>query len=90
MSDEEGSTEATALLRLRVVAEADPGALVRILGRLQHLNVVPRRVMAEASTTELLHVEIDIVGLTAQHLALLTAKVGQDCCVFNAHWHPVC
>ena len=81
--------EATALLRLRVVADADPGALVRVLERLQNLNVTPRRVIAEASSADRLYIEVDIVGLSEGRVSLIAAKVGQDACVYNAYWHHV-
>jgi hypothetical protein len=40
------------LLRLRVVADADAGALARILEKFQNLNMVPRNVLAELSIKE--------------------------------------
>ena len=44
MSTPDLSCETSALYRLRVTAEADLGALSRVLERFQNLNVVPRRV----------------------------------------------
>jgi hypothetical protein len=76
-----------SLCRLRVVADADPGALARVLERFQNLNCLPRRVSAEFGTDDLLHVEVDIVGLSAEQLSLITEKVGQATCVVNAYWH---
>jgi hypothetical protein len=85
----EGAPEevATQALCLRVCADADPGALARILICFQTLNVVPRRVLAELGTTGTLHVRIDITGLTERHLSLIAAKVGQVPSVGNAYWH---
>jgi hypothetical protein len=88
-SEEKAGSETMALLRLRVVAESDPGALVRVLERLQNLNVTPRRVIAEASSADRLYIEVDIVGLSEGRVSLIAAKVGQDACVFNAYWHHV-
>jgi hypothetical protein len=76
-----------SLCRLRVVADADPGALARVLERFQNLNCLPRRVSAELGTNDLLHVEVDVVGLSAEQLTLITAKIGQATCVVNAYWH---
>ena len=88
-SAEEVCPDALARLRLRVVAEADPGALVRVLQRLQNLNVTPRRVIAELSSTNKLYIEADIVGLSERRLSLIAAEVDQDPCVFDAYWHHV-
>ena len=76
-----------SLCRVRVVADADPGALARVLERLQNLNCLPRRVYAEFATNDLLHVEVDVVGLSAEQLTLITSKIGQATCVVNAYWH---
>jgi hypothetical protein len=42
-----GKVDSLSLLRLRVLAEADSGALMRVLERFQNLGVLPRRVIAE-------------------------------------------
>jgi hypothetical protein len=80
-------TETTKLLRLRVCAEADPGVLPRLLGHFQNLNVIPHRVVAEFATTGLMHVQIDVSGLSESRLTLIAAKVGQHAPVVNAYWH---
>ena len=77
----------TQALCLRVSADADPGALARVLSCFQTLNVVPRRVVAELGATGMLYIRIDITGLTETHLSLIAAKVGQVPCVGNAYWH---
>jgi hypothetical protein len=77
----------TQALCLRVSADADPGALARVLGYFQTLNVVPRRVIAELGTTGMLYIRIDVTGLTEGHLSLIAAKIGQVPCVGNAYWH---
>jgi hypothetical protein len=78
---------ATQALCLRVSADADPGALARVLTSFQSLNIVPRRVIAELGTTGALYIRIDVTGLTEGHLTLITAKIGQVPCVGNAYWH---
>ena len=48
--------------RLQVVADADPGAISRVVERFQNLNIVPRRMTAEFSSNDLLHIEVDVCG----------------------------
>ena len=81
------SSDELSLLRLRVIADADPGVLARVLERFQNLNVLPRRVMAELCTTESFHVQVDIVGVAESTLTLIAAKLREMPCVQNAYWH---
>lgn len=76
-----------SLLRLHVVVEADPCALVRVLERFQNLNVLPRRVIAEMSTNGTVHIEVDISDLPEATLTLIAEKLKQHPCVENAYWH---
>lgn len=78
---------ATQALCLRVNADADPGALARVLTCFQTLNVVPRRVVSELGTNGTLYIRIDVTGLTEGHLTLIAAKIGQVPYVGNAYWH---
>jgi hypothetical protein len=80
--------ETVAQTRVRVVAEAEPSTLVRLLGRLQNLNITPRRVSAEFNSTGRLYIDIDLCGVAAAQLIVFTAKTRQDVCVLEAHWHP--
>jgi hypothetical protein len=75
-----------SLLQLRVVSEADPSALVRVLQQFQNLNFVPRRVTAECSTTGVFHMNVDVFGLSEERLNVIAEKVGQVPCVLNAYW----
>ena len=75
------------LYRLRVAADADPGALARIQERFQILNVVPRRVVAELATTGMLHVQVDVAGLSAEAVNRIASRLGQVPCIQNVHWH---
>ncbi|MGH8137546.1 MAG: hypothetical protein ACREVV_05035 [Steroidobacteraceae bacterium] len=77
------------LLRLRVTAEADPAALARVLERFQNLNILPRRVVAEYGTRDLLHVQVDILGLPEDRLSLIAAKLSQSTSILDVHWHYV-
>ena len=80
-------TETTQLLRLRVSAEADPGLLARLLGYFHNLNVVPHRIVAEFATTQLMHIQVDVSGLSERRLTLIAAKVHQWVPVAHAYWH---
>lgn len=76
-----------ALLCLKVSTDGDPSVLTRLLGYFQNLNVTPRRVLAEFGTNSLLHVRVDVMGLSEDRLNLIAAKAGQTPCVLNAYWH---
>lgn len=73
--------------RLQVVADADPGAIARVVERFQNLNIIPRRVSAEFSSNDLLHIEVDVCGIPDEQLALIEAKIRQSPCIVNAYWH---
>jgi (p)ppGpp synthase/HD superfamily hydrolase len=87
MSLESPDQQSAALLRLRVTAEADLGALSRVLERFQNLNIVPRRVVAEMGTADTLHIQVDIFGMSEERLTLITAKLNQALNVLDARWH---
>lgn len=87
MVTEEEVQIATQLLCLRVRAESDPGALARVVGFFQSLNVVPRRVLAEFGTDAALHIRVDVTGLTEHRLSVIAAKIGQIPSIENAYWH---
>lgn len=89
MSAQNSFPASAALLRLRVTAEADLGALSRVLERFQNLNVVPRRVVAEMGTGDVLYIQVDIVGMAEERLTLITAKLNQALSIRDAHWHAV-
>jgi hypothetical protein len=75
--------------RLRVVADADPGAIARVVERFQNLNIIPRRVVAEFSSNEILHIEVDVCGVPDEELTLIAGKIRQAPCTVNAYWHPL-
>ena len=81
------SSDEFTLLRLRVVADADPGALMRVLERFQNLNVVPRKVLAELSIRGVFHVEVDIAGISPDYMEIIAAKIGEAPCIHSARWH---
>jgi hypothetical protein len=73
--------------RMQVVADADPGAISRVVERFQNLNVVPRRLTAEFSSNDILHIEVDVCGLPDEQLALIEAKIRQAPCIVSVYWH---
>jgi len=73
--------------RLQVVADADPGAIARVIERFQNLNIVPRRLTAEFASNELLHIAVDVCGVADEHLMLIVGKIRQAPCIVNAYWH---
>lgn len=81
------SSQDLTLLRLRVVTEADPGAIARVLERFQNINVLPRRVIAEHCTNGSLHIQVDLTGLPEHTLTLIALKISQVPCVSHVHWH---
>jgi hypothetical protein len=68
-----------AVLRLRVVAEADPGALVRTLQFFEARNLVPLRACARRLGMEFLEIEIEIdqADCTQDAFRLVHAKVSE-------------
>jgi hypothetical protein len=82
-----GNAESFSLLRLRVVAEADAGALMRVLERFQNLGILPRRVVAEFTTTDSVSIQLDVAGLEESRLSLIAAKLGELPFVTQAYWH---
>jgi hypothetical protein len=87
VSSEDPSGESIQVLCLRVTTEADPGALPRLLAYFQQLNVLPRRVIAEFGSEELLHVRIDLAGVSEARLSVLAARMDQIPTVIRAYWH---
>jgi hypothetical protein len=82
------ATEPTfSRIRLRVAVEADPAALPRILGLLQNVSLIPRRVVAESGSDAVLHVQIDFAGVSEEIISRVTGKVSQGIHVVNAFWH---
>jgi hypothetical protein len=81
------SQDSFSLLRLRVVADADSTALGLVIQRFQNLNIVPRRISAEFASNDLLHIEVDIFGLTEEQISLVADKLGQAVSVNHAPWH---
>jgi hypothetical protein len=81
------SQENFTFLRLRVVADADPGAIALIANRFRNLNVLPRRLLAEFGTNNVLHIEVDVFGLPEDQLALIAAKIREAPSIVNVYWH---
>jgi hypothetical protein len=77
-----------SLLRLHVVADADPGAIARVVERFQNLNIMPRRLIAEFASNNVLHIAVDVFGLPGEQLTLIVGKIREAPCIVNAYWHP--
>jgi hypothetical protein len=73
--------------RLQVVADADPGAISRVVERFQNLNIVPRRMTAEFSSNDMLHIQVDVCGVPDEQMTLIAGKIRQAPCIINAYWH---
>src|ERR1700704_3033550 len=82
------SSATWSLLRLHVVADADPGSLARVLQPFQNLNILPRKVVAELATTGSFHIEVDIGEVSIETMTLIVAKLRSATCIENAYWHP--
>jgi hypothetical protein len=68
------SPEFYARRRLQVVADADPGAIARVVERFQNLNIIPRRLCTEFSSNDLLYIEVDVCGIPDELLTLIAGK----------------
>ena len=79
--------EELSLWRLRIVADSDPGAVARVLERFQNLNVLPRRIIAESTSNQTFHIQVDVCGLPEAQLRLVAAKIRQSPSIVNAYWH---
>jgi hypothetical protein len=73
--------------RLQIVADADPGAIARVVERLQNLNIVPRRLTAEFSSNDLLYIEVELCGIPDEQLMLIIGKIRQSTSIVDAHWY---
>jgi hypothetical protein len=75
--------------RLRVVADASPGAIAHVVERFQNLNIVPRQVIAECTSNNILHIQVDVGGLPEEQLKLIVVKIRQGTSIVSAHWHQL-
>lgn len=75
-----------APLRLRVLVEADPGALVRVLHLIQGRNIVPLQVSAQRLDAHSLAVEIalDAADLTVEAFRVIAGKIAELPVVLDA------
>jgi hypothetical protein len=82
-------SETVAVQRLRVVAEADPTALARVLEHFQNLNIIPRRVTAELGSGDRIDIQVDVTGLPEGRLSLIAAKLEVVPAIVNAYCYPI-
>jgi hypothetical protein len=76
-----------SLFRLKVFAEANSGALMRTLERFQNIGVMPRRVVAELTSGDMLCIQVDVAGIDESRLSLIANKLAQTPCVMRSYWH---
>lgn len=71
--------ENVAVWQVTVLAETDPGALIRVLQFFQARNLVPRRMTAERGDLDLLEIgiEIDSTDCTREVFRVVVAKIGE-------------
>jgi hypothetical protein len=82
------SQDSFPLLRLQIVADADPAAIALVADRFRNLNVLPRRLLAEFGTDNRLHIEVDVCGMSEEQLSLIANKISQSPSIHRTHWHP--
>jgi hypothetical protein len=73
--------------RLQITADADPGAIARVVERLQQLNIVPRRMTAEFSSNDMLYIEVEVCGVPDEQLRLIIGKIRKATTTVNAYWY---
>jgi hypothetical protein len=70
--------------RIRVLAERDPGVLLRVLERFSNLNIIPDRVGAVCGPGEEISIEIELTDIPLATCALIVAKIIQLPAVLDA------
>ncbi|HSZ09069.1 MAG TPA: hypothetical protein VK794_11090 [Steroidobacteraceae bacterium] len=53
------------------------------------MNVIPRKVLAELSINDFFHVEIDITGISRDHMDGIAAKNSEAPFIHSARRHPL-
>jgi len=76
-------------LRLRVEAEADPGALSRVFEPFQNINVLHRRVIAELDMDGALRIQLDVLGINEERISRIVETLWQVTTVLAAFSHYV-
>lgn len=76
--------EASTVRRLCVLAEQDPGVLLRVLERFSNLNIVPSRVSAVRGPDDEILIEIEVTDIPSATFAIIAAKIVQLPSVLNA------
>jgi hypothetical protein len=66
-----------AVRRFKVLAESDPGTLVRVLQLIQARNLVPRRALAQRMGGDYLEIEVDAEECADEAFRLVVAKLNE-------------
>ena len=69
----------SSVRRLKVLAESDPGTLVRVLQFIQARNIVPRRAQAQRIGAEYIEIQIDvdIAECADEAFRMVVAKINE-------------
>jgi acetolactate synthase small subunit len=76
--------QVSTVRRLHVLAERDPGVLLRVLERFANLNFIPDRLNAICGPGDEIRIEIELTGVPPATCALITAKIAQLPAVLDA------
>lgn len=74
---------------LRVLADRDPGVLLRVLERFSNLNVIPDRFNAKCGPGSQITIEIELTEVPTATCALIAAKVAQLSAVLDVRLDDV-
>jgi hypothetical protein len=69
---------------LKVVTDADMGALIRVLQQVQPFRVLPRRVCMQQRELNAMEIEIELTGLSYDEFQRLVADLDQARIVVGA------
>ena len=72
-----------------ILADADPVVLIRLVERIQSLNLVPHRLAARWLTDDRLAIELILAGLDEPRIETLTQRISQFTTVHSVIWGHV-
>lgn len=76
--------EVSTVRRLRVLAERDPGVLLRVIERFSNLNIIPDGFSAVCGPGDTITIEIEVKDIRADMCVLIVAKIAQLPAVLEA------
>ena len=54
---------------------------------LEELSLWRLRIVAECTSNDTFHIQVDVFGLPEEQLRLVAAKIRQSPSIVNAYWH---